>query len=214
MEPTEKNKILSSLFFPALFVAIMWVVKLLEIIFSVRFVEFGIYPRELYGLPGIITAPFIHGDFAHLFNNSLPVLILGTALFYFYRGISYKVFFLIYFITNLWLWSLGRPSYHIGASGLVYGLATFLFFSGIFRWNINLIVVSLLVTFLYGSLVWGILPIDHKISFEGHFVGSIAGIFLAIYYRKEGPQKKKYEWEEEKDNEDEEEDAYWKIEEQ
>ena len=190
----------------------MWLVKLLEFISAGDFARFGVFPRKIAGLIGVLFSPFIHGDWMHLFNNSLPVLFLGAILFYFYRPVAYKVFFLIYFISNIWLWALGRPSYHIGASGIVYGLATFIFFSGIFRRHIPLMVLSLLVTFLYGSLVWGIFPISYRISFEGHLTGAAAGLILAIIYKKEGTQRKKYEWDEEEDNEADDENAYWRKE--
>ncbi len=193
----------------------MWLVKIIEQLSGLSFTWLGVFPREPHGLKGILFSPFIHGDWMHLFNNSFPIIILGAVLFYFYRPIAYKVFFLIFFIANVWLWALGRPSYHIGASGIVYGLATFIFFSGIIRWHIPLMVLSLLVTFLYGSLVWGVLPISYRISFEGHLTGSIAGLILAFIYRREGPQKKKYEWEEENDQDDDvpdDENAYWRKE--
>ena len=102
-------------------------------------------------------------------------------------------------MTNLWVWAAARNAFHIGASGLVYGFASFIFFSGIIRKNIKLMALSLLVVFLYGSMVWGIFPIDYRISFEAHLFGSIAGLLLAIYFRKEGPQREEYEWEEEEE---------------
>ncbi|HET6244592.1 MAG: rhomboid family intramembrane serine protease [Bacteroidetes bacterium] len=209
----EKVRFVRSLFFPAFFVTLMWMVKTIEHLTEFSFMHLGIFPRTAKGLVGVLFSPFIHGDWMHLFNNSLPIIILGTVLFYFYRPIAYKVFFLIFFIANIWLWALGRPAYHIGASGIVYGLAAFVFFSGIIRWHIPLMVLSLLVTFLYGSLVWGIFPISHRVSFEGHLTGSIAGMILAYIYRKEGPQRKKYEWQQENDEEDDipdDENAYWR----
>ena len=208
----EKYGLIRSFYFPLLFVLLMWLVKLLEFISGGDFTRFGVFPRKIAGLIGVLFSPFIHGDWMHLFNNSLPVLFLGAVLFYFYKPVAYKVFFLIYFISNIWLWALGRPAYHIGASGIVYGLATFIFFSGIFRRHIPLMVLSLLVTFLYGSLVWGIFPISYRISFEGHLTGAVAGLILAIMYKKEGAQRKKYEWDEEEDNEADDENAYWRQE--
>ena len=200
----EQSRITKSLIFPALFVLLLWIVKLLEKNSSITFHHFGIFPRTLDGLIGIIGSPLVHADFSHLINNSIPLLILGSCLFYFYKDIALKVFILIWLIGNIWLWSIARPSYHIGASGIVYGLVCFLFLSGILRKNKALMVVSLLVTFLYGSLVWGVLPIDYHISFEGHLMGSLAGILLAVYYRERGPQKEEYIWEEEEAQEAEE----------
>ena len=195
----ERTNIIKSVVFPFLFVLILWIVKLIEKNSSISFYHFGIFPRSLNGLKGIICSPFLHADFSHLINNSIPLLILGSCLFYFYKEIALKLFLLIWFMGNIWLWSIGRPSYHIGASGIIYGLVSFLFLSGILRRNKALMVVSLLVTFLYGSLVWGVLPIDYKVSFEGHLMGSLAGIILAVYYRERGPQKEEYIWEEEEE---------------
>jgi membrane associated rhomboid family serine protease len=130
-------------------------------------------------------------------------------MFYFYRPIAFSVFFWIYVMTGVWLWAAGREAYHIGASGLIYGFSSFLFFSGIFRKERTLMVLSLLVTFLYGGLVWGILPLSPQISWEAHLLGSLAGFITAFYFRKEGPQAKKYDWEEEKD-EFKTSDEYWK----
>jgi membrane associated rhomboid family serine protease len=108
-------------------------------------------------------------------------------LFYFYRPVAFRVFFLTWIITGILVWLGGRSSYHIGASGLIYGFASFLFFSGIIRNNINLMAISLLVVFLYGGLVWGILPYDYKISWESHLFGALTGLALAITYRNYGP---------------------------
>jgi membrane associated rhomboid family serine protease len=188
---------LHSLFFPGLFILLLWLIKLVEVGMDISFSHWGVYPRSVEGLPGIFAYPLIHGDFIHLINNSVPLLALGVALFYFYRGLSYKVFFLIWFISGLCLWLSGRPSYHIGASGLVYGLAAFLFFSGIIRQYPRLIAISLAVVFLYGYMVWGIFPMKVNISWEGHLWGALAGSILSLVFRKEGPQKPVIVWEEE-----------------
>ncbi|MEK6616919.1 MAG: rhomboid family intramembrane serine protease, partial [Bacteroidota bacterium] len=193
----EKNKIIPSILYPSFFVALLWVVKFLETAFNLNLVQFGLYPRAYSGLIGIITCPLIHSSFNHLFSNSIPLLVLGGILFYFYRPIAFSIFFWVYLMSGLWLWAAGREAYHIGASGLVYGFASFLFFSGIFRKERSLMVLSLLVVFLYGSLVWGIFPIHPEISWESHLLGSLAGIITAFYFRKEGPQEKKFEWEDE-----------------
>jgi membrane associated rhomboid family serine protease len=136
---------------------------------------------------------------------------VGTGLIYFYRGISLSVITMIWFFTNTWVWLAARPDVHIGASGLIYGFVCFLFFSGVFRRDPRLLAISLLVTFLYGSLVWGILPVSQTISWESHFFGSVAGIFAAIYFRKEGPQRKIKVWEEEPEPTEPE---YWMTDEQ
>ena len=121
------------------------------------------------GITGIITSVFIHGDIQHIFSNTLPILVLGTMLFYFYKKIAKPTFIWIWLVSGIWLWIGGRSSelnlmYHIGASTLIYGLATFLFFSGVFRKHLRLMVVSALVVFLYGSIMWGIFPLKSEIS--------------------------------------------------
>jgi len=181
----EKKKFLLSLFFPFLFVMLLWIIKIWELTTCTDFSTFGIYPHKIKGLIGIITSPLIHGNIDHLFANTIPLLVLGTFLFYFYSKVSYKIFFLIYLMTGLWVWFGGRPSYHIGASGIIYGLAGFIFTCGILLRNVRLLAISLLVTFLYGSMFWGIFPIDPKISWESHLLGLIAGIILALIYKNE-----------------------------
>ncbi len=197
MEDSEKQKIIRSIFYPLFFVAILWGIKLLEIFLGQNFIEWGLFPRTWHGLMGIFTCPLIHSSFAHLFSNSVPLLVLGAMTFYFYRPIAFSVFFWVYLMSGIWLWAAGREAYHIGASGLVYGFASFLFFSGIFRKERTLMVLSLLVVFLYGSLIWGIFPIYKQISWEAHLLGSLAGFITAFYFRHEGPQAKKFEWEDE-----------------
>ena len=198
----EKRKFIHSLIFPLLFLLFIWLAKFFEISMELDFVQGGVYPRQISGLIGIITAPLIHADWKHLFDNSIPVFILCLALFYFYRGISYKIFFLIYFIGNALVWIVGREAYHIGASGIIYGLATFLFLSGVIRKVRNLMAISLVVVFLYGSLVWGLLPYDYKVSWEGHLMGAIMGVLLAVFYRDKGPEPYKPSWELEEEEED------------
>jgi membrane associated rhomboid family serine protease len=190
-----RKKMLLSMIIPGIFVFLMWLVKTLEVLFDLDLSHGGIYPLEIKGLSGILFSPFVHENFKHLFNNSLPLFFLTTALFYFYSEVSWKVFFWNYFLTGALVWIAGREAWHIGASGLVYGLASFLFFSGIIRRHFRLIALSLLIVFLYGSMVWGIFPgVYQNVSWESHMVGSFSGILLAIIYRNEGPQKPVYQW--------------------
>ncbi|MFH2144308.1 MAG: rhomboid family intramembrane serine protease [Bacteroidota bacterium] len=191
----EKKRFIHSLVFPTFFLFVIWAIKLIEYFFDLDFSQYGVFPHKLKGIPGIFLSPLIHGDFNHLIANTTPLFTLGVGIFYFYNKISYKIFILIYLITGLWVWFGAREAYHIGASGLVYGYASFLFFGGIIRNDLRLLALSLLVVFLYGSMVWGILPLDEKVSWESHLLGSVAGLVLAIIYRKEGPEKIKYSWE-------------------
>jgi membrane associated rhomboid family serine protease len=201
----EKRKLLRSSSFPFLFALILWLVRLIEIAIDERLFWLGIYPKHLKGIAGIFTSPFVHADWTHLMSNTAPILILGTTLFYFYKKVAFRSFLLIYFITGIWVWVGGRESWHIGASGIIYGLASFLFFSGIFRNSIELMAISLVVVFLYGGMVWGLFPIVENISWESHLSGGIAGLLVAVFYRNTGPQRKRYDWEHEEDEEDEEE---------
>lgn len=202
MEEKEKKKIAFSLIFPVLFVAVLWLVKLVEWEFELNFASFGILPRTISGLKGILFSPFIHGSWSHLINNSIPLLILGTSLFYFYKEIAFRVAIWSFLLAGFYTWISARMNYHIGASGLVYSLFGFILFSGFIRKNIHLISISFLVAFLYGSLVWGIIPWDKTMSWEGHFWGLVIGIVLAFFYKKIGPQAKKYLWELEEDEEE------------
>jgi membrane associated rhomboid family serine protease len=190
-----RKKLGLSMLIPAIFVFMMWIAKIIGLLFNLDLTDLGIFPLSLKGLPGIIFSPFIHADFGHLFNNSLPLFFLATALFYFYSEIAVKVSVWTYFLTGLFVWLAGRDAWHIGASGLVYGLASFLFFSGIIRKYFRLVALSLLIVFLYGSMVWGIFPGTYRnVSWESHMLGFISGIILAVRFRKEGPQEPVYEW--------------------
>lgn len=196
---TEKNKIrknelINAAALPVLFTIILWVIEIGAEISGLRMIKFGIHPHTAEGLLGILTAPLIHADIDHLLSNTAPLLIVGTGMIYFYKELAYKVFILVWLMSGSWVWLFAREEYHIGASGLIYGFVFFLFFSGVFRKDTRLLAVSLLVTFLYGSLVWGILPVNQYISWEGHLFGSLAGILCAFYYRAEGPIKPKPQW--------------------
>jgi len=202
---SEREKLLRSFFIPSLFVIVLWMIKGVELIFQVDLGFLGVYPRQPEGLPGILLSPLIHGDVKHLAANTIPLLVLGAAIFHFYREIAYKVLILLYIIPGIWVWFGARDAYHIGASGLIYGMASFVFFSGLLRRDGKLMALSLLIVFLYGSMVWGIFPNfipEKRISWESHLMGLIAGVILAIYFRKLGPQRKRYEWELEEEEED------------
>jgi membrane associated rhomboid family serine protease len=196
----DKKKFITSLILPVGFIFLLWLIKITEIIFNLDLIGFGILPGNVKGIPGILLAPLIHANIKHLFSNSLPILFLGTGIIYFYRKSSYKVILIIYLGTGILDWLFARKAYHIGASGIIYGFVTFLFFSGIIRRDTRAIALALLVTFLYGSLIWGILPIDSGISWESHLFGSIVGIFCAFLYKSSDPAIK-YDWEYEDDNE-------------
>ncbi len=199
----EKRIFIHSLIFPAVFVFVFWMVKLAEHAIGTDFVELGIYPLHVNGLPGILFSPFIHSNYSHLISNSVPFFILLAVLVYFYRRISYRIFFRMYVVAGFCTWVFGREAWHIGASGVVYAMAAFHFVSGIIRNDVRLLTVSVVVVFLYGGLMWGLLPIKPEISWEGHLWGAVSGVLLAFYYRKYLIRRDKFDWEDE-DDEDEE----------
>lgn len=167
-----------------------------------RLLTYGLFPRSPGDFSGILTFPFIHRDSEHVLSNVIPLFILSAMLFYFYRVIAWRVLILTWLLSGFWLWLGGRPSAHIGASGLVYGLASFLFFSGVWRRERRMMAVSLTVVFLYGGMVWGIFPLFRDVSWEGHLFGGLSGLLLSWVYRKEGPQRIVYDWEAEQEEEE------------
>ncbi len=184
-----RSAVLRSAILPLLFLAVCWIVFGLEIYFHESFSEYGIQPRSWKGLRGVVFMPFLHGDVQHLLNNSFAFLMLGTMLFFFYREIALTVFMWVFFMSGIWTWSLARSGVHIGASAIIYGLFSFLALSGLIRRNKNLMALTFLVIFAHQGMVWGVLPTQPNISWEGHLSGLLAGIVLAIYFRKEGPQR-------------------------
>ncbi|MFZ1281698.1 MAG: rhomboid family intramembrane serine protease, partial [Ignavibacteriaceae bacterium] len=136
------------------------------------------------------------GGFSHLISNTAPLIFMGLGIFYFYPKVAYKVFTIIYLGTGVLVWIFAREVYHIGASGIIYGFVSFLFFSGIFRKDNRSIALALIVILFYGGLIWGVLPIEKGVSWESHLFGAIAGIIAAFIFRKVDPPKK-YDWEDE-----------------
>ena len=212
----ERTRLLRSFIVPIGFVAIIWLVKCVEAVFHLDFSFLGIKPLQADGIPGIFLFHFLHGSWSHLYANTLPIIVLGACLYYFYKPMATKISLLLMFSTGLLTWCGARGGIHIGASALIYGLAFFLMLSGFIRRNKSLVIVSFLVIFLYGSLIWGIYPkyaIENHISWEGHLAGLIMGIALAIVYRKEGPQR---EIDDDDDDSDDPEfsddsDNYWDV---
>lgn len=182
--------------YPIAFILIIWLVFWFEVRFGFNFYTFGIYPQSLSGLQGIVLSPFIHGDIYHIYHNTIPLLVLSMSLFYFYRPIAWKIIVFGILISGFLTWCIGRSSYHIGASGLIYVLISFIFFKGVFARYFRLIALSLLVIFLYGSMIWYVFPIEENMSWEGHLSGLITGFFFALYFKRKIPKPKKYVWEE------------------
>ncbi|MEZ4882191.1 MAG: rhomboid family intramembrane serine protease [Flavobacteriaceae bacterium] len=192
----------SIIYYPLLFVMILWIVFWIETAFGFNFNRYGIYPRTVEGLRGVLFSPFIHGDLKHLFNNSVPLFVLTAALFYFYRNIRWRVLGLGLLLTGIATWCIGRASLHIGASGVVYMLVAFLFFRGIFSKKFQLTALALAVVFLYGGMLWYVFPVNPSISWEGHLSGFFVGILFAFFFKENHIENKKYVWEREDYNPD------------
>ena len=183
----EKRIVRHSLFVACSIVVVLWLVKLFEFEFDLDLSTWGVLPHDTRGLRGIIFSPLIHASFKHLIANTIPLFILTFSLFFFYRKSSYPIFILIYLFSGIFVWLGGREALHIGASGLIYGLAAFLFMSGIISFNIRLLTISMIVSLVYGGMFWGIFPIKPEISWESHLWGGISGFGLAFFYRKSIP---------------------------
>lgn len=185
------------LLLPLFFVLSLWIVFWIEIRFHVNLGDYGIFPRNFEGLRGVVFSPFLHGDIGHLYNNSIPLLILLAALSYFYRELSYKVLIYGVLFSGLLTWIIGRENYHIGASGLIYVLVSFIFFKGVMTKYYRLVALSLVVILVYGSLVWYVFPdIEKGISWEGHLAGLIVGfVFSVVFKTPEYKKMTKYDWE-------------------
>ncbi|MEM9646882.1 MAG: rhomboid family intramembrane serine protease [Bacteroidota bacterium] len=192
----------SVLLAPLAAILAIWTVFWIEVQFGVNFNDFGIYPRKLTGLRGVVFSPFIHGSVEHLYNNTIPLAVLTAFLVYFYGETALRTLVLGVLLSGLLTWLIGRSSYHIGASGLIYVLASFIFFKGVFAKHFRLVALSLVIVFIYGSMIWYIFPVKEGISWEGHLSGFITGLFLALITKVKVPEVKKYEWEKEDYNED------------
>ncbi len=201
--PKRTSRLILAALIPLLWVIVMWTVFLLNEHLGLGLKNYGLIPREWAGLLGIFTSPLLHSTIEHIVNNSIPALILGWCLFFFYKEVAVKVLTISWLLTGLLVWFTARTSIHIGASGVVYALAGFLFVSGFLRQHKRLVALSLVVTFLYGGMIWGVLPLSGTgISWESHLLGGLVGAVLALVYRKVGLQKPVYVWPEEEDDED------------
>ena len=184
------------LWVPIVAIVAIWLIYWVEITFGYNFNTYGILPREIKGLRGVLFSPFIHSDASHLSSNSIPLFVLLASLFYFYRKIAHKVLIYGILFSGLFCWIIARDSYHIGASGVIYLLFSFIFFSGIIRKHYRLIAMSLVVIFLYGGMIWFIIPTEDRISWEGHLSGFLIGLLFAFLYRKKGIVKEQYQFSE------------------
>lgn len=203
-----------AILWPLALLAVIWLVFLLEQATNSEWFIYGINPRQTYALRGILTTPFLHGSWAHLLSNSAPFLVLMAMIIFFYPRVAFSVLLLIYLGTGVTMWffadpealfsTFNRANYHIGASGVVYGMASFLAFTGFFRRNIRAIAISLVIVFYYGGMIWGVLPTKEGVSWEGHLLGALVGVFTAYWFRKrieEAEERRKPSYELEPDEE-------------
>ncbi|WP_255518151.1 rhomboid family intramembrane serine protease [Fulvivirga sp. M361] len=183
--PGKSNRtIIGSSVIPFRLVFFMWLVFALDFLYGFDIKFLGIYPRTTQGLAGILFAPIIHGNFQHLLSNTMPLIFLGGTLFYYYNSIAKRIFAACYFGTNILVWIFARPSYHIGASGIVYAIAAFLIAFGFFRRDFISLLIAGIVLFIYGSIFYGVLPAGNNVSWESHLFGALIGVVFASLYRK------------------------------
>jgi len=200
----EKHRFLLALTKSLIVCALLWIIFLLNDIFTLNWNSWGMAPRTIGGLWAILTMHFLHADFQHLISNSLPMLFLGFGIFYYFPKKGMLIIIMNLLSTGIFTWILGRFGIHIGASGLVYALAFFLVTISLIKMETSILAYTLVIIFLYGSLIWGFFPKlfpDKYISWEGHLAGTITGILLAFFYQKEGPQRKEYFEDEEMEEE-------------
>lgn len=190
-----------SMLYSGILVAALWVIHSLQWLLGIRLARWGVLPRDDDGIWGIVFSPLLHSDWGHLLSNSLPLFVLSAILFFFYRKVALPSFLMIYFLTGTAVWLFGRGyTYHIGASGVVYGLVAFVFWSGVFRRNVRSIALALIVAFYYGSMILGILPGQEGISWESHLYGALVGIFVSYWFKEKiekEEERPRYSWENE-----------------
>lgn len=194
----ENQQLRIAIAIPLFLVLLLWAIEAYFYFIGADRSIWGVFPRSVNGLIGLISMPWVHGDYMHLISNSIPFVILSSSLLYLYPKLSGKVLLISYLLPSAMVWIFARANYHIGASGMVFALAFFLFFSGILRKEVRTLALSLIVAFLYGGMIWGVFPNQPGISWEGHLFGALTGIGLAFWLRKQGPQKKD-PWEGEED---------------
>ena len=183
------------------FVVLIWIIQLLNWALDLDVEDFGVRPRELAGLPGIFFAPLVHSGFAHLIANTLPLAVLGTAMLYLYPSAALRVLPAVYLGPGAAVWLFARGGVHVGASGVIFGLVSYIFVAGLIRRDRRAIAASLLVSFMYGASVWGVLPIERGVSWETHLAAALIGVALAIALRRlDITPRRRYSWEDEKDD--------------
>lgn len=184
---TELKKMLLAAVIPGSFLFLAWMVYLLEISLDFSLSSYGLRPRDISQWYGVFTMPFLHGGFEHIIANTASFLVLGSLMFYFYNNDAIPIFIGSYLLSGILTWIIGRDSIHIGASAMIYSFAGYLFTAGVISKNVRHMAISLIVVFLYGSMIWGIFPQNNNISWEGHLSGFAGGIGLAFMFRPPKP---------------------------
>jgi len=175
---------------------LVWTVKIVELVAGLSFTEWGLTPRTPRGLVGLVTMPFIHGDFDHIFSNTFGLLVLGLCLLHYYEKAALGLLLTVTLGGGLLVWLFARPSHHVGASGVIYGISSFLFLSGLMRRDRRSMGAALITALLFGGSIWGLLPLERGISWEGHLFGAVSGAAFAVFYNLRNPPPKP-EWDEE-----------------
>lgn len=210
MANQDVHKILQSIAIAAAMTALLWVLHVIVWAAGIETYYLGIIPRQTEGMIGIFTGPLLHASFSHLIANTSPLFFFTIAIMYFYRPVAFRAAGWIYLMTSVWVWVAAHDGSHIGASGMVYGLGAFLFFSGVFRRDTRSMVLALVIAFFYGGMVWGVLPVEPGVSWESHLFGAVAGTAVAFQYRKVAPaERKRYSWEYEPEQEHLDRTATW-----
>ena len=182
MEASLKD-VLNAVRFGTYLVALLLTIHIFKYSSGLSLTQWGVFPREVNGMIGVITSPLVHGSWGHLVSNCVPLLVTTSIIHFFYKRVAVSSFFLIYFLTGAAVWMFGRSVYHIGASGVVYGLIAFIFWTGVFRRNVKSIVLSLVVIILYAGYLEGIVPFQEGISWESHLLGAVVGLIIAFFLK-------------------------------
>lgn len=191
----------------------MWIVYKLDVAYGLHLYLYGVFPRQLHGLMGLLTTPLIHDteNYYHVFENTIALIFFGTMVFYFYRKVAWRVLGLSWVLNGLLVWLFSKPVYHVGMSGVIYGLAFFMITGSIIRKNRQLTGLNFLIIFLYGSIFWGIFPLVPQVSWESHLAGALIGTVLGLIYKKVVPENVHMAPPIEDDPQDDEPDAWWKT---
>ena len=178
----SRRTLIGSSIVPLRFAFFMWLVFTLEFAYGLNLQFFALIPRDFHGLIGIVTAPFFHADPVHIISNTVPFLFFSITLFTYYPKVAKRVFLGCYLLTGVLVWLFARPVAHIGASGVVYALATFVIAYGFYRRDFKSLLISSIAVILYGSIYYGVLPSGGRVSWESHLFGAVVGFLLARYY--------------------------------